>query len=782
MKLYEIIRYVKNGENHIGRIAEIKEEGDKKLYRISGHTEFVAEDELIPTIKIGDKIIYRQEHRTVEAVDEEQGVFYTDKDDALQMPQKYADGGWGNNSSNWWLPYQFMNEKTETPEETTAEPMVEAICEFLDKYNFNSTTEGVSKIYNEWKTNKAKLIELLSHHPNWDADNFCITVEVSDFRETSQNMLYDKLHQLYGGCRKEGKQYNAEEVDRYYELFSLHGDKLLDEYDRDIFKKINIKAVKGERTARCLRKLFLEIGMDKYPSFEHNYAEVADSVSPMEKKLKLVFSVNPLDYLGMSHGDNWDSCHGLKNDGCYKAGTLSYMMDDVSIIAYTVPVKAKAPYYAIGKISRQMFMWNGGNTFLQSRMYPDYNKYPARVTEYRAKFLEIIKEVAGLSDFEEYTGRTNHYAVTRAGATHYPDYDYDQYKTRIWSIGTPETLTIGHVAFCPECGNPHSVTGRICCGGRTCNGGQTESNVNQYVGYECHVSGGIRVTGRINPDDGFFYSDRFIYTCDACGDVHYGEPHSIGEYSDYICDRCYQEYRDATDEEQEIYYCDGYGENKCVLWDGAPIEIGGYWYCPGYVDEYYIKCEHCGEYEYCDDTYTVTNAEGYSETICQDCYENETTRCEGCDEVFYTDDMREHEDRDGYNSLFCEDCYQAICESLEEKDEDDNAESFKSTEEKTPESTYVSPAGFKIGDTVKVIKPGDRYTSYFSWVEKNCPAPYNKRELVDGFYGTDYLYKDKTGNIVAIAPHSKDAISPILAAIEWDDKILLINETAIRKV
>lgn len=782
MKLYEIIRYQKNGENHIGRIAEIKEEGGKELYRISGHTEFVAEDDLIPTVRIGDKIIYHQEPRTVEEVDEEQGVFYTDNGNALQMPQKYADGGWGNNSSNWWLPYQFVDEKAETAEETTAEPMVEAICEFLGKYNFNSSTEGVSKICNEWKTNKAKLIELLSRHPNWDADNFCITVEVSDFRETSQNMLYDKLRQLYGGCRKDGKQYNAEEVDRYYELFSLHGDKLLDEFDRDIFKKINIKAVKGERTARCLRKLFLELGMDKYPSFEHNYAEVADSVSPMEKKLKLVFSVNPLDYLGMSHGDNWDSCHGLKNDGCYKAGTLSYMMDDVSIIAYTVPVKAEAPYYAIGKISRQMFMWNGGNTFLQSRMYPDYNKYPARVTEYRAKFLEIIKEVVGLSDFEEYTGRTNRYAITKTGATHYPDYDYDQYQTKIWSIGTPETLTIGHVAFCPECGNPHSVTGRICCGGRTCNGGQTEGNVNQYVGYECHVSGGIRVTGCINPSNGFFYSDRFIYTCDACGDTHYGEPHSIGEYSDYICDRCYQEYCDASDEEQETYYCEGYDENKCVLWDGAAVEINGYLYCPSYVDEYYTTCEYCGEYVYHDETYSVTNSDGYTEEICQYCYENETTLCEECGEVFYTDDMREHVDRDGYDSLFCDDCYQTICELLDGDDEEDEGEDDEEeTSEVTemPESTYVSPAGFKLGDVVKVTDPGKRYCSYTDWVRKNCPVPYNNWVLVYDFNGADM---DKRGKIVAIAPHSKGAISPILAAIEWNGKILLINETAIRKV
>ena len=48
---------------------------------------------------------------------------------------------------------------------------------------------------------------------------------------------------------------------------------------------------------------------------------------------KLCFSIHPLDYLSISETThNWRSCHAL--DGEYRAGNLSYMMDNCTIICY----------------------------------------------------------------------------------------------------------------------------------------------------------------------------------------------------------------------------------------------------------------------------------------------------------------------------------------------------------------------------------------------------------------------------------------------------------------
>ncbi len=48
---------------------------------------------------------------------------------------------------------------------------------------------------------------------------------------------------------------------------------------------------------------------------------------------KLCLSVHPLDYLSASENNHgWRSCHAL--DGEYRAGNISYMLDDCTIIAY----------------------------------------------------------------------------------------------------------------------------------------------------------------------------------------------------------------------------------------------------------------------------------------------------------------------------------------------------------------------------------------------------------------------------------------------------------------
>lgn len=47
----------------------------------------------------------------------------------------------------------------------------------------------------------------------------------------------------------------------------------------------------------------------------------------------LCLSIHPLDYLSLSENTyNWRSCHAL--DGEYRAGNLSYMMDNTTVVCY----------------------------------------------------------------------------------------------------------------------------------------------------------------------------------------------------------------------------------------------------------------------------------------------------------------------------------------------------------------------------------------------------------------------------------------------------------------
>ena len=773
MKLWEIIRYKKNGVNHVGRIAEIKIEGGENKYRIAGETDFVSESDLIPLLTVGEVVML--DNGSAITVKEIGDNYWTgDNDTSYYLSNSSAY------SRRSTLPWTYPDENIEGVKEETPDALTTQLMDFFSEYDVDNGIKGCRIIADEFRKNKSALIEKLSKHPNWDPENLCITTEVSDFREISENGLTTSLRELYGTCRKEGKQYSDEEVDKYYNIYKLSAEKTLSDSGVEIFKSIGIKAVKGERTARCLRKFFDSIGLTAYPSFEKIYAKVADSVSPMEKKLKLIFSVHPLDYLSMSHGDNWDSCHSIKNRGCYMGGTLSYLMDGVSIICYTLPSNATAPYWRNGKISRQMFMWDGEKTFLQSRMYPDYTKYPQRTEDYRKAFEKIIGE----DTYREISASGKLTNVD--GYTHYPDYNYSQYNTKLYtalSEGDVQPLKIGHMAICPKCGKYHNAHGNICCYDEaTCdNRYNTVSAQNLY--YECAVSHDLSVNGEINHNDGKFYKYQYVSYCTVCGKKIYGIPYEIEDYSDAICDDCFERYLHAPTDQQERYYCDGYDEYKIPLFDGDPIYCGSYVYCPDYIDEHMTKCDCCGEYEYNEDTYSVRRKDGSWDTVCEYCRDNETFICDECGECHYTDE--EHEYDGGW---FCDECYQSILDALEEEnDEAEEVEEVNNTASETTDDVesdnYVSSSittldGFTLNDYVEVVNYGNMYTSYLDWRDRFVPVPYNHLPLIESS-----RINGERGFIVALAPHGNYERN--LAAVKlanYDDAILLIGTQGIRKV
>ena len=65
-----------------------------------------------------------------------------------------------------------------------------------------------------------------------------------------------------------------------------------------------------------------------------NIQDMASQIIQEDKiKGTLCFSVHPLDYLSSSENTyNWRSCHSL--DGEYRAGNLSYMVDNSTFLIY----------------------------------------------------------------------------------------------------------------------------------------------------------------------------------------------------------------------------------------------------------------------------------------------------------------------------------------------------------------------------------------------------------------------------------------------------------------
>ena len=91
----------------------------------------------------------------------------------------------------------------------------------------------------------------------------------------------------------------------------------------------------------------------------------------------LIISVHPCDYLTQSHGRNWMSCHTLRDQGCYHAGILNMMVDNTSVIVYTLKLEdyynaleKNLPFYDIEKVKR-VSVFKNDEAIMVNPLYPD---------------------------------------------------------------------------------------------------------------------------------------------------------------------------------------------------------------------------------------------------------------------------------------------------------------------------------------------------------------------------------------------------------------------------
>ena len=97
---------------------------------------------------------------------------------------------------------------------------------------------------------------------------------------------------------------------------------------RETWNKYGIKVGKGMKISRAL-KLFLK-DKEELTTWQTRYSQIIQDVKVSGK---LCLSIHPLDYLSISESShNWRSCHSL--DGEYRSGNLSYMSDEVTVVAY----------------------------------------------------------------------------------------------------------------------------------------------------------------------------------------------------------------------------------------------------------------------------------------------------------------------------------------------------------------------------------------------------------------------------------------------------------------
>ena len=319
------------------------------------------------------------------------------------------------------------------------EDLVTEIYNLLTDRSWRVTRSGIEKNLDKWWNNKLPKIVEMCKHPMYNG-NLQIIVPVGIKREVSASDAKNKLSfiknsiyvnensKLYNG--KTAKQYLSEyvsnmssklDIDNIKEnnmkdAMTFLNDKFnssLESYDvldlRDkMYKALDViyyslsmrispelandlnnilrldkkKVVADQKTSKVVSRI---LHMGNYDAYNGAFTEFSDYVNENEQKGYYVISLNPLDYLRMSDGNSWSSCHttdykntrGLNSTyhGQYCQGCLSYMNDFVSFVTYFIDTSADIKHPDRSwKIYRNMVHEKQDKTIIiQGRVYPQSN-------------------------------------------------------------------------------------------------------------------------------------------------------------------------------------------------------------------------------------------------------------------------------------------------------------------------------------------------------------------------------------------------------------------------
>ena len=458
---------------------------------------------------------------------------------------------------------EIIEEELITTEERTY--LFKKMKETLDEFEHHSGEKGINAILDTWIENKANLIKCFKKHPNYVPGKFMIAISndyerivdesgraMNDFFSWLSDYVVEKnifINNLPEDIKEQMVRdrtlclpihmYRA--ICNNNDILRISTPTISDGQAHEInnvFPFAHARA--GQKTNKVIHKIFRYLRYDKHPDYNREYAKYADAMSPMTIKRHTILSINPIDYLTMSFGNSWASCHTIdkKNkrgmpdtyEGQYSSGTMSYMLDGTSMVFYTVDASYEGDeFYDKPKITRQMFHWKRP-ILVQGRLYPQDNDYNSDsvYTQYRSvvqKFLSEIYDFGNLWNIKK-GAREASYWISSMG-THYRDYEnYDNCTLSVLSgeENNCDLITVGHEPICVYCGRKHEHKDLLnCCG---------EIKICANCGREIETR-----RERVYEIDGKYYCSDCAYECDFCGSYHHGHG-TLTNSGDRVCDCC----------------------------------------------------------------------------------------------------------------------------------------------------------------------------------------------------------------------------------------------------
>lgn len=543
------------------------------------------------------------------------------------------------------------------------------VLEDHEYYSYNSAV--VEEIVETSIDRKAGLIALFRKHPNWDEDQLCIHFDHDIERKTNMGAIDEFLSWLETETRKQLEKtprdtpdtwgrnywYDTEknplnkiiydytvEESRYGGGMSLINclgvipkETIMPEFTADTndwsgqnkswYEKavgaINAQNEKfnfrpGMKINRVFNKVCQFYGLDKLEGYDAAFARLSDGITPLKISRHTTISVNPIDFLLMSNGNSWQSCHYIgdnpEDSGCYSSGTISYMLGQDSFIVSIIDKEYPNDNLALApKINRQVFGYND-HQLLQSRLYPQ--NCDSGATEIYKNLREMVEQI--IADAE---GEANRWVkVDNKNVYHngtaYEDWNcfntVHQYNLRNYAEGqTLDAIRLDEKPICISCGYTHWHEGNILC-------------------EDCYDA------------------QKGVY-CEDCGRRIYLDEETQGE--DYLHDDSDDVYY-CTDCRFECARCGGYHHRRYEVYIS---DIDETW-CDECAEWYARRCVNCGEY--CDKDNMLQDSDG--NWYCKDCFDDCTAVCEKCGEVYATGEM---EEIDGL--WYCKSC----AEEIEKKEE-----------------------------------------------------------------------------------------------------------------
>lgn len=375
--------------------------------------------------------------------------------------------------------------------------------------------EGVRTNVATWFHNKKPLMELLRKHPYWCEEAKAV-VFLQDEKRTAdhrkaKNMMCDTYHYVK---HKISEYIHITMLDAVLAGLANSDQKstlITQEFitafnnrigDKAVPKPVKKQLVVGTKINKFIRtvwsNLTIQRGMfdsdwyktidvtgltDKrnptdrdYDSFEKYYAKLADCLSELTIERITLVSLHFCDFMLMSHGNSWSSCHYINShglfhpegsyEGMYKQGCLSYALDKPSMIMYVLPSSyTGTQFYNQPKMTRMCCQYHNG-VLITGKCYP--NNEDEVITKYR-QIMQLVMSTAENADnmwtFSLKTERIKAFCTTCDESAHYPDYTMSKQKPSVSmrrgaAIDIDDLMEIGHKAYCLQCGEPIDSEGK----------------------------------------------------------------------------------------------------------------------------------------------------------------------------------------------------------------------------------------------------------------------------------------------------------------------------------